>query len=260
MLVALDAQTGKEVWTAEVADNKNGYYMSLAPLVADGKVMVGTSGGEIGHPRLRRGVRRRDRQGSVEGSTRFRRPASRAARRGRKGDQWKTGGAIGLGDRPTTIPRHTSRSGAPATAVRGWAISGPATISTPRRRLPSTCATGTIKGHHQYHPNDSWDWDEVSPPILVDFKRDGRTVKGLIDVARDGYLWFLERTDGEINFVEGMPYVKQNGVQEPRSEDRPARRRSGTQARHRQSGRRILLRRTGAARTGRRSRSIPRRG
>ena len=35
-------------------------------------------------------------------------------------------------------------------------------------------ATGKIKGHFQYHPNDSWDWDEVSPPILVDFKRGDR--------------------------------------------------------------------------------------
>ena len=35
-------------------------------------------------------------------------------------------------------------------------------------------------------------------------------IKGLIDVARNGYLWFLERTDGRINFVEGTPYVKQN--------------------------------------------------
>ena len=48
VLVALDARTGKEVWTAKVADNKQGYYMSLAPLVADGKVMVGASGGELG--------------------------------------------------------------------------------------------------------------------------------------------------------------------------------------------------------------------
>ena len=71
-------------------------------------------------------------------------------------------------------------------------------------------ATGAIKGHFQYDPNDSWDWDEVSPPILVDYKRGGRTIKGLIDVARDGYLWFLERTNGKINFVEGKPYVKQN--------------------------------------------------
>ena len=71
-------------------------------------------------------------------------------------------------------------------------------------------ATGAIKGHFQYHPNDSWDWDEVSPPILVDYQRNGRTIKGLIDVARDGYLWFLERSAGPIRFVEGKPYVKQN--------------------------------------------------
>jgi alcohol dehydrogenase (cytochrome c) len=71
-------------------------------------------------------------------------------------------------------------------------------------------STGTIKGHHQYHPNDSWDWDEVSPPILVDYKRGGRTIKGLIDVARDGYLWFLERASGQINYVEGKPYVHQD--------------------------------------------------
>src|SRR5205814_1267112 len=48
VLVALDARTGKEVWTTKVEDNKNGYYMTLAPLVADGKVVVGTSGGELG--------------------------------------------------------------------------------------------------------------------------------------------------------------------------------------------------------------------
>ena len=70
-------------------------------------------------------------------------------------------------------------------------------------------ATGTIKGYFQYHPNDSWDWDEVSPPILVDYQRNGRTIKGLIDVARDGYLWFLDRSAAAdaINFVEGKPYV-----------------------------------------------------
>src|SRR4029079_8394642 len=71
--------------------------------------------------------------------------------------------------------------------------------------------TGRIKGHMQYNPNESWDWDEVSPPILVDYRRNGRTIKGLIDAARNGYLYFLERSsDGKIGFIEGMPYVKQN--------------------------------------------------
>ena len=76
----------------------------------------------------------------------------------------------------------------------------------------------------------------MSPPILVDYKRNGRTVKGLIDVARDGYLWFLERTDGAINFVDGTAVREAERVHEPRSEDRPARRRSRAQAGHRQDG------------------------
>jgi alcohol dehydrogenase (cytochrome c) len=70
--------------------------------------------------------------------------------------------------------------------------------------------TGEIKGHFQYHQNDSWDWDEVSPPILVDYRRGDRTVKGLVDVARDGYLWQLERGTGKIGFVAGQPYVNHN--------------------------------------------------
>src|SRR5215470_3754783 len=48
VLVALNAKTGKEVWTTKVDDYKKGYYMSLAPLVIDGKVLLGASGGELG--------------------------------------------------------------------------------------------------------------------------------------------------------------------------------------------------------------------
>jgi alcohol dehydrogenase (cytochrome c) len=71
--------------------------------------------------------------------------------------------------------------------------------------------TGAMKGHHQYHPNDSWDWDEVSPPIVLDYNHNGRRVRGLVNVSRSGYLWQLERTTGgKINFVAGQPYVRQN--------------------------------------------------
>ena len=47
-LVALDAKTGEVVWEQAVDDYANGYYMTLAPLVAQGRVMVGVSGGEYG--------------------------------------------------------------------------------------------------------------------------------------------------------------------------------------------------------------------
>src|ERR1700682_903983 len=48
MVVALDAKSGRQVWTTTVADNRSAYYITLAPLIAGGKVMVGTSGGEFG--------------------------------------------------------------------------------------------------------------------------------------------------------------------------------------------------------------------
>jgi alcohol dehydrogenase (cytochrome c) len=126
-----------------------------------------------------------------------------------KGDQWKNGGApvwvTGNYDPQTNIAYWGTGNGGPWMGDQrpGDNLYATSTVAI-------DVATGRIKGHFQYVPNDSWDWDEVSPPILVDFQRQGRTVKGLIDVARNGYLWFLERTDGPINFVDGTPYVKQN--------------------------------------------------
>jgi alcohol dehydrogenase (cytochrome c) len=80
-----------------------------------------------------------------------------------------------------------------------------------RSTIALDVATGRIKGHFQYNPNESWHWDEVSPPILADYQRNGRTVSGLIHAGRDGYLWFLERTpSGPIKFVDGTPFVHQN--------------------------------------------------
>ena len=47
-VVALDAKTGKVVWDTKVQDYKKGQYLTLMPLVVDGKVIVGGSGGEFG--------------------------------------------------------------------------------------------------------------------------------------------------------------------------------------------------------------------
>jgi len=208
LLVALDAKTGEEVWTAKVEENKNGYYMSVAPLIADGKVMVGASGGETG---VRGFVAAFDAETGKEIWRTFTVPApgEPGSETWPKGDQWKTGGAsvwvTGTYDPATNLAFWGTGNGGPWMGDQR-AGDNLYTSST----IAIDVATGRIKGHFQYHPNDSWDWDEVSPPILVDYTRNGRTVTGLIDVARDGYLWFLERTDGKINFVEGKPYVKQN--------------------------------------------------
>ncbi len=208
-LVALDARTGKPVWTVRVEENRNGYYMSLAPLVADGKVLVGASGGELG---VRGFIAAFDANTGAPAWKTFTVPApgepgSETWPAG--GDQWKTGGApiwvTGNYDADANIAYWGVGNGGPWMGDQrpGDNLYSASTIAVDVK-------TGAIKGHHQYVPNESWDWDEVSPPILVDYRRNGRTVKGLIDVARNGYLWFLERSNGPIGFVEGKPFVKQN--------------------------------------------------
>jgi alcohol dehydrogenase (cytochrome c) len=208
VLVALDARTGKEVWTATVEDNRNGYYMTLAPLVADGKVMVGASGGEVG---VRGFVAAYDLETGREVWRTYSVPApgEPGSETWPAGDQWKTGGGsvwvTGTYDQQTNLTFWGTGNGGP------WmGDQRPGDNLYTSSTIALDAATGKIKGHFQYNPNDSWDWDEVSPPIVVDFTRGGRQIKGLINVARDGYLWFLERTDGRINFVDGKPYVKQN--------------------------------------------------
>ena len=257
VLVALDARTGKEVWTTKVGENKNGYYMSLAPLVADGKVMVGASGGELGVRGFVAAYDVETGKESVEDVHRAR--AGRARQRDvAEGRPVEDRRRLDVGDRQLRSrdqPRVLGHRQRRAVDGRPASRRQPLYLVDDRDRRRDR----QIKGHHQYHPNDSWDWDEVSPPILVDYKRNGRTIKGLIDVARDGYLWFLERTDGQINFVEGKPYVKQNVFQslDPktgRPDIDPARKPGDRQ------DRRSSVRRSGAARTGRRSRSVRRRG
>jgi alcohol dehydrogenase (cytochrome c) len=208
VLVALDARTGEEVWTTQVADNSSGYYMSLAPLVADGKVMVGTSGGELG---VRGFVAAFDAETGKERWRTFMIPApgEPGSETWPKGDQWKTGGAsvwvTGNYDPATNLAFWGTSNGGPWMGDRrpGDNLYVASTVAI-------DVANGQIKGHMQYSPNESWDWDEVSPPILVDFQRNGRTINGLINVARNGYLYFLERSAGKINFVDGGPYVRQN--------------------------------------------------
>jgi alcohol dehydrogenase (cytochrome c) len=208
VLMALDARTGRTVWSTTVADNRGGHYMSLAPLVANGKVLVGTSGGELG---IRGFIAAYDPDTGKELWRTYTVPApgepgSETWPRG--GEQWKTGGGsvwvAGNYDPETNLAYWGTGNGGPWMGDQrpGDNLYTSSTIAV-------DVATGQIKGHFQYTPNESFDWDEVSPPILVDFQRNGRTVKGLIDVARNGYLWFLERGPGPIKFVQGVPHVRQ---------------------------------------------------
>ena len=207
-LVALDAVTGAVVWEAEVEDYGAGYYMTLAPLVAEGKVMVGVSGGEYG---IRGFVAAFDAATGEAAWKTYTIPApGEPGSESWPGDSWKTGGVpvwiTGSYDPKTGLSYWGTGNGGPWT---GDTRSGDNLYATSVIALDAE--TGALRGHHQYHWNDSWDWDEVSAPLLIDFERSGERIAGLVHPGRNGYLWFLEREPaGGIGFVDAKPYVRQD--------------------------------------------------
>ena len=206
-LIALDAKTGKELWAKQVEDYRKGHYMTLAPLVAEGKVMVGGSGGEFG---VRGFVVAYDAQTGDEAWRTYTIPGpGEPGHETWPGDTWKTGGGsvwiTGTFDPATKTAYWGTGNAAP---WMGDARSGDNLYTS--SVLAIDVGTGKISAHHQYHWNDAWDWDEVDPPLLIDVQREGKTIKALVHPARDGYLWTLERKPNDISFVSGVPFVKQD--------------------------------------------------
>ena len=206
-VVALDATSGEVAWDRAVEDYRLGYYITMAPLVTDGKVMVGTSGGERG---IRGFVTALDARTGDEVWKSYTIPAPEEPGNDTwPGDSWRTGGA----------PVWVTGTYDPELNLTYWGTGNPGPWigdARPGDNLytNSTIAldvdTGELRGYHQYHWNGSWDWDEVDSPLLVDIERGGRTIPALVHPGRNGYLWLLERHADRISFVDGEPYVHQN--------------------------------------------------
>jgi alcohol dehydrogenase (cytochrome c) len=209
-LVALDAKTGKVLWTAKVEEWKNGYYMSLAPLAAKGKIMVGSSGGEMG---VRGFVAAYDAETGKEAWRTYTvpGPGEPGSETWPAGDSYKTGGGS----------IWVTGSYDAQTGLAYWGTGNPAPWPADQRAgdnlytssvLALDVDTGAIKGHHQYQHNDAWDWDEVSAPLLIDTTYKGKPLKAAVHAGRSGILWVLERTSGKVNFVDAWKYVNNNVV------------------------------------------------
>jgi alcohol dehydrogenase (cytochrome c) len=206
-VVALDARTGNVVWDKAVEDYNGGYYMTMAPLAARGKIMVGVSGGERG---IRGFVAALDAETGNEVWKTYTIPApGEPGSDTWPGESWRTGGA----------PVWVTGSFDPMLGLTYWGTGNPGPWTGDQRPgdnlytnsvVALNVDTGKLVAHHQYHWNDSWDWDEVSAPLLIDLPRGGRTVPGLVHPGRNGYLWLLERSAQGISFIDAKPYVTQN--------------------------------------------------
>ncbi len=206
-VVALKATTGEVVWERVVADYRHVYYITLAPLVVNGKVIVGTSGGEFG---VRGFVVALDTATGAEIWRRYTIPApGEPGHATWEGDSWRTGGGpvwlTGTYDPTHNLTYWGVGNGGPWT---GDARPGDNLYTNSTIALDAD--TGELRNHYQYHWNGSWDWDEASAPLLVDVQRGGDTIPALAHAGRNGYLWLLDRSGGAMRFLEAAPYVHQN--------------------------------------------------
>jgi alcohol dehydrogenase (cytochrome c) len=209
VLVALDATTGKVAWEAKVEDWKTGYYMTMAPLIVKGKVLIGVAGGEFG---VRGFVQAFDAETGKPAWKTFTVPApgEPGSDTWKKPDTWKTGGAstwmTGNYDADSNIVYWGTGNGSP-----WFGDQRPGDNLYTSSTVALDGDTGKIKGHFQYHQNESWDWDAMNAPMLVDFTRNGKTTAGLLTPQRNGYLYWLQRqADGGIGFINAEAYVPQN--------------------------------------------------
>lgn len=207
-LLALDARSGKVVWDKQVADYREGYYITMAPLVVKDKVVVGCSGGEMGI----RGFLTAFDAKTGDLNWRFHTIPAPGEKGGDtwSGDTYKHGGGsvwvTGTYD--------------PQLDLMYWGIGNPGPWLPDERGTANGAAlysdsvlavkpeTGEVVAYHQYNPNDAWDWDETDPPMVVDIQRDGKTVHSLVHPGRDGYIWMFERSANAIKFLSATQYGK----------------------------------------------------
>ncbi len=206
-VVALRATSGAVVWERAVEDYRLSYYVTMAPLVVKGKVMVGTSGGEHG---IRGSITALDAETGDEVWKRHTIPApGEPGSDTWHGDAWRTGGGsvwlTGNYDPALDLTYWGVGNGGPWT---GDARPGDNLYTNSTIALDAD--SGELRGHFQYHGNGSWDWDEASPPLLLTVDRGGRTTRALVHAGRNGYLWRLERTAAGVRFLDARPFVHQN--------------------------------------------------
>ena len=223
-LVALDAKTGTKIWDVEIADPELGYSETMAPTAVDGKILIGTNGGEYG---IRGFVKAYDAktgklvwnfdtipESSVgvwathdaTGRDMHRDIAAEKAALAKNGDPYKTLGG-GVWQNPA-VDLATRRIyfvvGNPSPDLDGSLRPGDNLYTDSLVSLDLD--TGKYVCHFQYIAHDVWDLDAVSPPILVDVPgKDGKTIPGVLHGGKTGHVYVHDRKDCSlVRFSEAM--------------------------------------------------------
>lgn len=202
-LVALDANTGKRLWTTTVENYRNGHAITSPPLVYKNLVVTGIAGGEYG---IRGFVAAYDQDTGEEVWKTYTIPGpGEPGNETWRGDTWKTGAAStwGVGSydaKLNTVYWSTSNAGPWGGHERSVDSSDfyPYTNLWTASQLAFDADTGEIKWGYQWTPNDVWDYDGINEAVLHDLKIGGRTVPALMHADRNGFFYVLNRANGEL--------------------------------------------------------------
>lgn len=219
-IVALNLKTGDVVWSKQIADYKAGYSYTAAPIIVNGLVITGNSGGEFGI------VGEVQARNAETGELVWTRPVIEGhmgTLNGKEstmtgtlnatwpGDLWKTGGGatwlggsydadtntivFGAGN-PAPWNSWLRNAGTPTDGNKGDNLYAAS-------RIGMDPATGEIKWHYQTTPREGWDFDGVNEVVPFTDKAGN---KRYATADRNGFFYVLNREDGK--FVRADPFVK----------------------------------------------------
>jgi alcohol dehydrogenase (cytochrome c) len=196
-VIAYDAKDGKELWKSKAAEWKEGFSLTVAPLVANGVLVTGISGAEFG---IRGFIDGWDPETGKHLWRRYTIPA-----RGEKGnDTWpQNNNAWEIGGGSSWI----TGSYDPELDLMYWGIGNPAPWASQSRDgdnlytssvLAMRPATGEIVWHYQFTPNDAYDYDACWELINADIDVGGQKRKVIMQLNRNGFLYVIDRINGKL--------------------------------------------------------------
>jgi alcohol dehydrogenase (cytochrome c) len=196
-LVSLDAKTGKERWHKEIADFKQEYFSTPAPILVGNHLLVGT-GDDLDSPGFLQSY------DPVSGDLQWKYYTVPMAKGDPGLDTWANLDAARHGGAQVWIPGAYD----PETHLYIFPTGNPTPAYTNSTRGEGdnlyTCSiialnvdTGKMAWYYQTAPHDTHDWDSTQSPVLVDGMFGGKQRKMVMQAARNGYFFVVDRVTGE---------------------------------------------------------------